>query len=103
MDSGGNDILNSGQTMEWLPTQSVQDVIAKFGSNVPRKPWERIVVCQGDQIVEEDVALGYVADLEGTVQFTFVPVPMVHNSKARADTSLEQFSTNAGWWDDRRY
>ena len=81
----------------------MQDVIAKFGGNVLQKPWERIVVYRGDKMIEENVALGYLADLDGTVQFTFVPVPMVHPSKALADTSLVQPSTNAGWWDHSCY
>ena len=58
-----------------------------------------IVVYQGDETVHEDVALGYLADGDGTVQLTFACVPVVHSSKARAALSRAQVYANVGRWD----
>ena len=36
MDRCGNEVSNNGHTMEWLPNQTVQEVISEFADDIPR-------------------------------------------------------------------
>ena len=71
MDSRGQEMTISAHIKDWSPTQTVQDVITVFADHLPRSWWEKIVVYQDDEAIQEHVALGELADFDGIVQLTF--------------------------------
>ena len=70
-DRRGQEITISAHIKEWSPTQTVRDVITGFADHLSRSWWEKIVVYQDDEAIQEHVALGELADFDGIVQLTF--------------------------------
>ena len=98
MDSHGKYVTDDGAPIEFRPEQTVREVIIEVADNIPRLRWEKLVVYQGGEIIHEDVALGYLADRDGTVHLTFACVAVIHDVKARAALSRAQMYVHARRW-----
>ena len=96
VDCYGNDVTDDGPPIEWLPYQTVRDVILEVADNIQRAQWGRIVVYQEGESIQEDVPLGLLADQDGTAQLTFACVSVIHDGKARAALSRAQVYADVG-------